>query len=113
MNLKTSDRASAGFVALSLLTFPFVFFQPLLIILLLAFLFAVFFLNLKIFRFFASKKGFFFALLTYPWLFFYFFYSGAAFVFCWFRYALPSVFSIKEKKLKSTAGEFESKEMGA
>ncbi len=113
MNLKTADRASAGFVALTLLTIPLVFFEPLLLILLLGFLLAVFLLNLKIFRFFALKKGKIFALLTYPWLFFYFFYSGAAFVFCWFRYALPSAFSLKEKELESTAGEFESKEMGA
>ncbi len=98
MNLKTNDRLSAGFVALSLAVIPFIFFQPLLVFLLLAFLLMIAFLNRRIFKFFYDKKGFTFALLTFPWQFFYFFYSGATFVFCWFRYALPLILGLDKKQ---------------
>ncbi|MEZ5428799.1 MAG: glycosyltransferase family 2 protein [Pyrinomonadaceae bacterium] len=98
MNLKTNDRLSAGFVALSLLVLPLVFWQPLLLFLLLAFLLAILYLNRKIFAFFYRKKGFLFALFAYPWQFFYFFYSGATFVFCWFRYALPLILGFGKRR---------------
>lgn len=98
MNLKTADRLSSVFVALSLLSFPFIFWKPILAILLLLFLLAIILLNLKIFRFFAEKKGILFAALTFPWLFLYFFYSGVTFVFCWFRYALPRTLNLKKRE---------------
>lgn len=98
MNLKTNDRISAVFVALSLITIPFIFWQPLLIILLLAFLLIIAFLNRNILKFFYTKKGFVFAVFTYPWQFFYFFYSGVTFVFSWFRYALPLILGFGKKQ---------------
>jgi glycosyltransferase involved in cell wall biosynthesis len=89
LNLKTGDRASAGLVALSLLTAPFIFWQPFLLVMLFAFLLGILIINRRIFKFFLRKKGVLFAAGAYPWQFLYFFYSGAAFGFCWFRYALP------------------------
>jgi GT2 family glycosyltransferase len=97
MNLKTNDRLSAGFVALSLMTLPFIIWQPLLLILLFTFLLIIAFLNRKIFSFFYKKKGLLFAVLTYPWQVFYFFYSGATFVYSWFRYALPLLLGFGKK----------------
>ena len=89
LNLKTSDRASAMLVAASLALTPFVFWQPYLLIFIAALLLAILYLNRRIFRFFARKKGFGFAAHAFPWQFLYFFYSGAAFVYCWLRYGLP------------------------
>lgn len=98
LNLKTADRLSSVFVALSLVIFPFIFWKPVLIILLVLFLFAIVLLNLKIFCFYGEKKGVLFAALTFPWLFLYFFYSGATFVFCWCRYALPRTLNLKKRE---------------
>jgi glycosyltransferase involved in cell wall biosynthesis len=92
LNLKTSDRLSALLVGLSLLLLPLVFWQPLLLILLAAFLLSILYLNRKIFRFFAEKKGILFAAFAFPWQLLYFFYSGAVFVLCWFYFALPQIF---------------------
>lgn len=91
MNLKTNDRLSAMLVGLSIALVPIIFWQPFLSFLLIAFLLAIIILNHKIFNFFYRKKGFLFAAQAFPWQFLYFFYSGATFVFCWFRYALPLV----------------------
>lgn len=102
MNLKTSDRLSAALVGLSLLLVPFVFWRPALLVVILAFLFGILFLNRRIFGFYAEKKGLLFAALTYPWQFFYYLYSGATFAFCWFRYALPLALGLG--KPKSAAG---------
>jgi glycosyltransferase involved in cell wall biosynthesis len=96
LNLKTADRFSAIFVGLSIVLFPFVFWHPVLLLLSSIFLLAIFFLNRKIFSFFSKKKGFLFALEAFPWQFLYFFYSGAAFVFCWFWYALPLILGFKK-----------------
>lgn len=96
MNLKTADRLSSVCVALSILIFPFIFWKPFLTFLLVFFLIAIVFLNRKIFRFFVKKKGILFAALTFPWLFFYFFYSGVTFIFSWFWYALPRTLNLKK-----------------
>jgi glycosyltransferase involved in cell wall biosynthesis len=96
MNLKTNDRLSSGLVGLSVALFPFIFWKPILLILLVVFLLVILFLNRKIFGFFLRKKGIFFAALAFPWQFLYFFYSGVTFVFCWFRYALPRILVLKK-----------------
>lgn len=98
MNLKTNDRLSSVFVALSLLIVPFIFWKPVLLILICLFLLAILFLNWKIFHFFARKKGLLFAAFTFPWLFLYFFYSGLTFVACWFIYALPRILNLRKKE---------------
>lgn len=92
MNLKTSDRMSAALVGFSILLLPFILREPVLLILLAALLLSILFLNRKIFRFFAAKKGILFAAFAFPWQLLYFFYSGASFVICWFYYALPQYF---------------------
>jgi glycosyltransferase involved in cell wall biosynthesis len=104
MNLKTSDRASAVLVGLSIASIPLVFREPLFSVLILVFLAGILFLNRKIFRFFAGKKGVFFALLTYPWQCFYFFYSGAAFVCSWFLYGPPRMLAFGRQKSVGQAG---------
>lgn len=98
MNLKTNDRLSAVLVALSLATIPFIFIFPWLVLVLLLLQIGILFLNRQIFAFFLRKKGFFFALQAYPWQFLYFFYSGATFVFCWFRFVLPQVLGLAKKQ---------------
>lgn len=98
MNLKTADRLSSGFVALSFLILPFIAWKPFLAIFLGLFLLAIVLLNWKIFRFFGEKKGILFAAFTFPWLFLYFFYSGVTFVLCWFWYALPRTLNLKKRE---------------
>ena len=97
MNLKTNDRLSAGAVALSLVIIPFVFWRPPLILLIVALVLLVAFLNRPILQFFVRKRGLIFAALTFPWLLLYFFYSGTAFIFCWFWYALPQSLGLKTR----------------
>lgn len=97
MNLKTSDRLSAALVALSIIATPFVFWQPTLILMIVAFLVAFGFFNRTILRFYASKKGVLFAALTIPWQILYFFYSGVTFVLCWIWYVLPFALGFKKE----------------
>ena len=105
MNLKTSDRLSAVLVGLSVALAPFVFWQPFLLIPLAALLLAILYLNRRIFRFFACKKGILFAAQAFPWQMLYFFYSGAAFVLCWFRYALPQIFGLGKRPQAKGVGQ--------
>lgn len=98
MNLKTTDRLSSVFVALSIVILPFIIWKPIFLLILLFCLFAVLLLNWKIFRFFVKKRGLFFAVLAFPWLFFYFFYSGVAFVSCWFWFALPRTLNLIKRE---------------
>lgn len=98
MNLKTADRLSSVFVALSILIVPLIFWKPFLLLILAFFLLAIVFLNWKIFRFFGEKKGVVFAALTFPWLFLYFFYSGITFVSCWLVYGLPRILNLKKSE---------------
>ncbi len=98
MNLKVSDRLSAALVALSIIAIPFVFWQPTLILLIAVFLLAFGVFNRKILRFYASKKGVLFAVLTLPWQLLYFFYSGVTFVLCWLWYVLPVALGFKNRE---------------
>jgi hypothetical protein len=98
MNLKTADRLSAVLVGLSVAIFPFLYWQPVLILLLVFLLLTIVFLNRKIFHFFLKKKGLLFALAAFPWQFLYFFYSGATFILCWFWFALPRALNLRKKE---------------
>lgn len=98
LNLKSSDRLSAMLVGASIALFPFVFYQPILLSVIFAFLLLTLYINRRIFRFFARKKSFLFAAQASVWQFLYFFYSGSAFVFCWFKYVLPSAFGYKNRQ---------------
>lgn len=104
MNLKTADRISAILVGLSVAVLPFLYWKPVLILLLVFFLLAIVFLNWKIFRFFSRKKGLLFAAAAFPWQFLYFFYSGATFVLCWFWFALPRALNIRKGEQFSGTG---------
>jgi glycosyltransferase involved in cell wall biosynthesis len=86
MNLKTADRLSAVLVGLSLAALPLAFWKPVTVIIPLSFLLIVFYLNRKIFSFFANVKGPIFAAMTFPWQVAYFLYSGSSFAFCWFQH---------------------------
>ncbi len=96
MNLKTSDRLSAAAVGLSLLLIPFIYWKPEVMfgIAFLVVLMAL--LNWKILNFFIRKRGVGFALMTLPWQFLYFLYSGASFGYCWLRYGLPQIFYLRK-----------------
>ena len=98
MNLKTTDRASAGLVALSLITSPLVFWKPAFIGLILLLLFAVAFLNREILKFFAKRRGVFFAAATFPWQLLYFFYSGLVFGVLWVKYGLSRSVGISKNE---------------
>ncbi|REJ79529.1 MAG: glycosyltransferase [Acidobacteria bacterium] len=92
LNLKTNDRLSAVLVALSLLLVPLSVVQPWLLIAFVFCIAGIAVLNRRILGFFLRKKGVLFALGAYAWHYLYFFYSGAAFGYCWLRYGLaPSL----------------------
>jgi glycosyltransferase involved in cell wall biosynthesis len=96
MNLKTSDRLSAAAVGLSLLLIPFTFWKVEVVLVILFLLALMAMLNWRILNFFIRKRGVGFALMTLPWQFLYFLYSGAAFGYCWLRYGLPQVFYLRK-----------------
>jgi glycosyltransferase involved in cell wall biosynthesis len=104
MNLKTADRLSAVLVGLSLASLPLAFLRLEFIFLTILLLLLVAVLNRSILRFFAMKKGILFSVLTFPWQLLYFFYSGVAFVFSWFIYALPRILGLRRNVPAGEAG---------
>jgi glycosyltransferase involved in cell wall biosynthesis len=86
LNLQTSDRISAGLLALSLLLLPFSILQPQLLLLILLLLALIPILNHKLYRFFFQHKGLAFAILAFPLHLLYYFYSSLTFVLCWLRH---------------------------
>ena len=86
LNLQTTDRVSAGLLALSLLIIPFSILKPQLLLLMVVLLALIPILNHKLYRFFVERKGVAFAILAFPLHLLYYFYSAATFVLCWFRY---------------------------
>src|SRR5215216_2534381 len=66
LNLKTTDRISAGLVGLSLLILPFSIFRPQLLLLIAVLLAVIPILNYKLYRFFFERKGLGFAILAFP-----------------------------------------------
>lgn len=85
LNLKTSDRLSAGLVGLSSGSLLLSFFDPRLLYITLFLLAIVFTLNYKLYRFFMNKKGVVFAALVFPWQIIYYFYSAVTYGLCWGR----------------------------
>ncbi|NOT46367.1 MAG: glycosyltransferase [Acidobacteria bacterium] len=104
MNLKTADRASAVLVGLLLVTFPVVFWQPAASFLIVLFLLVIAFLNRRILRFFAEKRGIVFAAMAFPWQLLYFFYSAVTFVVAWLMYALPKTLGFGRKEAAGSHG---------
>jgi glycosyltransferase involved in cell wall biosynthesis len=95
MNLKTSDRLSAVLVGLSLSLLPFVIWKPVVVFAIVVCLAVIAILNRKILKFFARKRGIFFAALTFPWQLLYFFYSGVTFAVCWFWHAVTKTLGLR------------------
>jgi len=85
LNLKTSDRLSAGLVGLSAGTLSLSLFEPRLLYFTLLFFAIVFILNYKLYGFFMNRKGVVFAALAFPWQILYYFYSGVTYALCWGR----------------------------
>ncbi|HLA09617.1 MAG TPA: glycosyltransferase family A protein [Pyrinomonadaceae bacterium] len=92
LNLQTSDRISAGLVALSLLILPFSIFAPQLLLLIVGLLALVPLLNYKLYLFFFHRKGLTFAILAFPLHLLYYLYSGVTFVLCWCRHQFVHLF---------------------
>lgn len=97
MNLKTSDRISAVLVGLSLASLPLMLIRLEFLLLTVGLMLAVAILNRSILGFFARKRGFLFAALTFPWQLLYFFYSAVVFSYCWLRYAFPQILGVRKR----------------
>lgn len=63
------------------------------------------FLNRELYRFFANRRGLFFAAGAVCWHLFYYFYSGLSFVLCWFYYKTRSLFRSAHPYNKKNATE--------
>jgi len=88
LNLQTSNRISAGLVALCVIVLPFSVLQPSLLFLLASFLLIIVALNHRLYRFFFQKNGITFALLAFPLHCLYYLYSSISFTACWCVYVL-------------------------
>ena len=95
LNMKTTDRISAGLLGLSLLILPFSFFRPELLLLIVVLLALIPVLNHKLYRFFFKRKGLAFAILAFPLHLLYYFYSAVTFVLCWFKHHFRQQFPRK------------------
>jgi glycosyltransferase involved in cell wall biosynthesis len=83
LNLKTSDRVSAGLTGLALATLLLSLYKPQLLILVPFFLTTILFLNRRLYGFFFQKSGLLFTALTFLMQLLYYLYSGVTFVLCW------------------------------
>ena len=94
LNLRTSDRISAGLVGLSCAIIPFLFFKAYMFCIIFLSLLIIFVLNYKLYRFFIKRKGLRFTVLAFPMHIIHYFYSGITFVLCW------SIYRFKEVRFK-------------
>ncbi len=88
LNLKLSGRISVAAVFILMLSLMGAVFIPKLLIPALLSAGLLLWINRDVYRFFQKKRGLCFALKTIPWHWFYFFYSGAAFVIGFARHRL-------------------------
>jgi glycosyltransferase involved in cell wall biosynthesis len=88
LNLKASQRISAGLVGLVVGIAPFTFLQPLLCYAILFILGLFLFLNRELFKFFLHRKGFAFVALALPMHMLYFLYSSVTFALCWAQHVM-------------------------
>ena len=86
LNLRTSDRLSAGLLAVSLFLVPFAIIKPLLFLLITALLLLILIVNYKLYGFFLTHRGLTFAIRAFPLHLLYYFYSSATFVLCCFKH---------------------------
>lgn len=82
LNLRVRERVCACLVGVSIALAVFSFLFPFLLFGLIACLAVVFLLNLRLFRFFAARRGVWFAARCFAMQCLYYFYSGTAFALC-------------------------------
>lgn len=99
LNLKKTDRLSALLVGSAILTAGLIAWNPMFVGLTLLLLISFWFLNRRIFRFFAAERGYLFAAGAFFWQVVYFLYSSASFAFSWFDVNLAS--RLNRRKLAS------------
>lgn len=92
LNLKISQRVSAGLAGLSVLLLPLVIFNPVLIYGILFFLSGILILNYQLYSFFLNRRGITFTVLSFLMQILYYLYSSVTFAVCWGRHKL-----LKEK----------------
>lgn len=92
LNLKKSQRISAGLIGLSILAASLSFFKTAFLYLGLIFLIAVCVVNRDLYLFFIRKRGLKFAAASMILHFFYYFYSGIVFLSVWFCYTSSKKF---------------------
>lgn len=88
LNLRLTDRVSAGLVGCAVALAPLSYFSSYFGLGALAALAAVFALNLPLVRFFARRRGAWFAARAFAVQCLYYFYSGAVFALCWCAHGL-------------------------
>jgi GT2 family glycosyltransferase len=88
LNLKTTERASAALVMLSVALLPWLPWRPVLVTAEVAMLGLVLALNHRLYRFLARRRGVWFAARAVPLHWLYYLYSTGAFGWCWCAKAL-------------------------
>jgi len=94
LNLKVSNRISVMAVYLLITGLLFTWPLPWLLAADLPLIILLFALNLDLYKFFMKKRGIFFMLKTIPWHWFYFFYSGLAFLIIFLHYHINRILSL-------------------
>jgi len=88
LNLRTSDRVSAGILGLSVGLLPFSLLKSQLLILSASLIAIIPILNYKLYSFFFKRRGLAFAIRAFPLHLLYYLYSSVTFVLCWVAYHL-------------------------
>ena len=83
LNLKMSQRISAGLLGLAVVILPFAIFKTSLLFVILFLLAMIFLLNYELFSFLFRSRGLGFSTLSFPLHLLYYFYSGVTFLVCW------------------------------
>jgi GT2 family glycosyltransferase len=92
LNLHTRDRISAGLVGLLVVTLAVSPFKPQLLLAAPAFVALIIALNHSLYSFFLDRRGLKFTVLVFPLHLLYYLYSGVAFVLCWCRHTISTMF---------------------
>lgn len=80
LNLNYSSRLSVVLIFTLITSLPVIYYIPVIFIFTFLCVIGLLALNIKVYKFFFSKKGLFFTLLAITWHWFYYFYSGIAFI---------------------------------
>jgi glycosyltransferase involved in cell wall biosynthesis len=89
LNLRMSDRISAGLLGLSLALLSLSIFEPFLLVIVPLLLTTIVVINHRFYAFFLKKRGLLFTTLVFPAHLLYYFYSSVAFALCWVNQLLP------------------------